>query len=212
MIIAVDGPAAAGKGTLAKRLARHFGLAHLETGLLYRAVGLGALRRGADPADPAAALAAARGLRPEDLADPELRGEAAAEAASKAAALPAVRAALIEFQRAFAKAPPGGARGAVLDGRDIGTVVCPDADVKLFLTAGVEVRAGRRARELRERGREAIDSRVLEDMRERDARDQGRAVAPLTPATDAHVIVTDDLDADGVFARALAVIGDGRAR
>lgn len=206
MIIAIDGPAAAGKGTLAKRLARHFGLARLETGLLYRAVGLKTLRRGADPGDEKAALAAARALRPEDIEDPELRNNGAAQAASKAAAIPAVREALLEFQRAFARTPPGGAKGAVLDGRDIGTVVCPDAPIKLFVTASVEVRAERRLKELRERGLEAIHSRVLEDMRERDARDRSRAVAPLAPARDAHEIVTDGLDADGVFAAALAFI------
>lgn len=212
MIIAIDGPAAAGKGTLAKKLARHFSLAHLETGLLYRAVGQKTLRRGADPGDEKAALAAARALGPEDLEDPELRSDGAAQAASKVAAIPAVREALLEFQRAFARTPPGGAKGAVLDGRDIGTVVCPEAPIKLFVTASVEVRAERRLKELRERGLEAIHSRVLEDMGERDARDRSRTVAPLAPARDAYEIVTDGLDADGVFAAALAFIDARGAR
>ena len=206
VVIAVDGPAAAGKGTLAKKLARHFGYAHLETGLLYRAVGWKLLENKEDPADDLAALRAARALRPEDLENPRIRDDRTAEAASKAAAIPSVRAALLDFQRDFAKHPPGGAPGAVLDGRDVGTVVCPDADIKLFITAGVEVRAERRLRELRERGLEAIHSRVLHEMKERDARDSMRAVAPLMPAKDSFVIDTGNLDADGVFARALGII------
>jgi len=206
VIIAVDGPAAAGKGTLARRLAEHFGLALLDTGLLYRAVGLAVVRRGGDPGDAEAATRAARELTAADLADPELRADAAANAASTVAAIPGVRAALLQFQRAFAASPPAPARGAVIDGRDIGTVVCPDADVKLFVTAGVEVRARRRLKELRERGLEAIHSRVLQDMKARDARDQGRGVSPLVPAEDALVLDTSDLDADAVFAAALDFI------
>ena len=163
MIIAIDGPAAAGKGTLAKRLAAHFGLAVLDTGLLYRAVGLKTVRRGADPNDADAAGAVARELGAGDLVDADLRGDEAANAASVVAAIPEVRAAVLEFQRAFARNPPGNAQGAVLDGRDIVTVVCPQADVKLFVTAPVEVRAGRRLTELRERGLEAIHSRLLQD-------------------------------------------------
>jgi cytidylate kinase len=206
MIIAIDGPAAAGKGTLTRRLADHFGLALLDTGLLYRAVGLATARAGADATDVAAAAAAANTLDPADLDDPTLRGDEAAQLASKVAVIPEVRAALLEFQRAFAHNPPGDAKGAVLDGRDIGTQVCPDADVKLFLTASVEVRAERRVKELRGRGLEAIHARVLRDMKERDARDSGRDVAPLEPADDAFVLDTSDLDADAVFARALEFI------
>lgn len=203
MIIAIDGPAGAGKGTLAKRLAAHFRLAYLDTGLLYRAVGHAVLAAGALPEDPAPATRAAEALDPVALADPALRGEDTAAAASKVSAIPAVRAALLAFQRRFAETPPGGAKGAVLDGRDVGTVVCPDADMKFFLTAAPEVRAERRVKELRERGLEAIYARVLRDMNERDARDRARAVAPLTPAPDALVLDTSTLDADAVFERAL---------
>jgi len=203
VIIAIDGPAGSGKGTLAKRLAAHFGFAHLDTGLIYRAVGHAMLRAGLDPEDKAAAERAAKALDPATFADPALRGDDAANAASKVSAIPAVRAALLEFQRRFAVSPPGGAPGAVLDGRDVGTVVCPDAPVKLFLTATPEVRAERRVKELRERGLEAIYARVLQDLNERDARDRARAVAPLTPATDALVLDTSTLDADAVFDLAL---------
>ena len=206
MIIAVDGPAAAGKGTLARRLAAHLKLAYLDTGLLYRAVGLAVLKAGGDPDDPDAAARAARTLDAADLGDPELRGDRAAGAASRVAAIPRVRKELLEFQRRFATSPPGGAAGAVLDGRDIGTVVCPDADAKLFVTASLEARAGRRLKELRERGVEAIHSRVLEDMQERDARDRKRAVSPLVPAADAYVLDTTELDADAAFAQALDYI------
>ena len=206
MIIAVDGPAAAGKGTLARRLADHFGLALLDTGLLYRAVGLKTLRGGADPSDREAAAQAAAELDEEDLRDPGLRSDEAANAASKAGAIPEVRVALLDFQRRFAAFPPDDAAGAVLDGRDIGTVVCPDADAKIFVTASIEVRAARRLKELRERGREAIHSRVLRDMQERDRRDSGRDVAPLEPAEDAFVLDTSELDPDAVFAEALKFI------
>jgi len=203
LIIAIDGPAAAGKGTLARRLADHFSLALLDTGLLYRATGLKVLNSGGDPADVSAAAAAARALDPEDLKNPELRADGAANAASKVAVIPEVRAALLEFQRDFAKNPPNGAKGAVIDGRDIGTVVCPGADVKLFITASAEVRAERRLKELQERGLEAIYARVLQDMKERDARDSGRDVAPLKPAEDAFFLDTSGLDAEAVFATAL---------
>lgn len=206
MIIAIDGPAAAGKGTLARRLAAHFGLALLDTGLLYRAVGVATKRADADAGDARAAVRAARALRPDDLADPELRGDTAAGLASEVAVIAEVRTALLEFQRGFAERPPGGEPGAVLDGRDIGTRVCPGADVKLFLTANVEVRAERRLKELRERGLEAIYGRVLRDMKERDARDSGRDVAPLEPAEDAFVLDASDLDADAVLAWALEII------
>lgn len=211
MIIAVDGPAAAGKGTLAQRLAKHLDFALLDTGSLYRAVGLAVLRAGGDPEDRAAATKAAQTLDPATLDDPALRSDAAADAASKVAAIPSVRAALLGFQRDFAHHPPGGKRGAVLDGRDIGTVVCPDAQVKLFVTASTEARAQRRFRELRERGIEAIQAQVLQDMKERDARDQARAAAPLVPAEDAIVLDTTDLDAEAAFEHALAHI-DSRLR
>ncbi len=205
-VIAVDGPAASGKGTLGRRLARHFGLAYLDTGLLYRATARRLLERGADPADAAVAAAAARGLGLDDL-DPEtLRDDETANAAGIVAAHAGVRAALIDVQRRFAAAPPGGAAGAVLDGRDIGTVICPDAPIKIFVEAGIEVRARRRHKELRARGLESIYSRVLRDMRERDARDRSRAIAPLVPAGDACVLDTTEADEATVFQGALAFI------
>ena len=205
MIIAIDGPAAAGKGTLARRLARHYGYDFLDTGSLYRGVGLQVLRAGGDPADPAAAKAAAEHLDLKLLAEPDLRGEAAAKAASQVAAQPAVRAALLDFQRNFARRPPGG-RGAVLDGRDVGTVVCPDAKVKLFIIASLEARARRRFRELQDKGQAAIWSAILQDMQDRDARDSRRDVAPLKPAADAVVIDTTDLSPDQVFEAARAIV------
>ena len=206
LVVAVDGPAAAGKGELTRRLARHFNLARLDTGLLYRAVGWAVLQAKADPADESAALAQAKTLTAADLENPDLRSEAAGSAASKVAAIPAVRAQLIDFQRDFAKNPPGGANGAVLDGRDIGTVICPDATAKLFITATAEIRAIRRLKELQAKGVEAIGSAVLRDMMERDARDAQRSVAPLEPAQDAFVLDTSDLDADAVFAAAVDFI------
>jgi CMP/dCMP kinase len=210
MIIAIDGPAASGKGTLARRLASHFGFAHLDTGKLYRATALHALESGGDPGDAAVAEAAARKVRSTDLGDPRLLDEPVAQAASVVAAIPAVRQALIAFQRDFAHRPPGGA-GAVLDGRDIGTVICPDAEAKFFVTAGLEARARRRFAELREANGNAIYERVLQDMKNRDARDSGRRTAPLVPADDAFVIDTTTLDADAVFAVALDHIGRVRA-
>ena len=209
MIIAIDGPAAAGKGTLARRLAEHFGLVLLDTGLLYRAVGMNMVRDGADPDDAVMAEAAAKSLTLKDLEANDLRTDAAADAASRVSAISGVRAPLLEFQRNFAADPPGGAKGAILDGRDIGTVVCPGADAKLFVTASVEVRAERRFKELRERGLDVIHGRVLADMEERDARDQDRAVSPLEPAEDAYQLDTSDLDADQVFAAALGFINSG---
>lgn len=200
MIIAIDGPAASGKGTLARRLAAHFGIPHLDTGVLYRAVGLRVLRQGGDPADKNAAVAAANRLTLDDLSDPALRSDDAAQAASVVAAIPAVRQALQDFQRDFAHQPSG----AVMDGRDIGTVIAPEADAKIFVTASVEVRARRRWSELQQTDQAPMLDEVLDDMRRRDARDSGRTVSPLRPADDALILDTDDLDADEVFARALA--------
>ena len=205
MIIAIDGPSASGKGTLARRLAAALDLACLDTGLLYRAVGAKLLARGQKPEDPAAAEQAAADLALEDLSRADLRSEAVGEAASEVAALPGVRAQLLAFQRRFAAQPPDDKAGAVLDGRDIATVVCPEADVKVFLTANLETRAARRSKELQERGEEAIYPRVLQEMQDRDARDSGRAAAPLRPADDAIVIDTTEMDGDAVFEAVLAV-------
>jgi len=205
-VVAIDGPAASGKGTLARRLAERFGLAHLDTGKLYRATAFLVLQNGGDPADPATATAAANRVQPPLLADPRLLGEPVANASSLVAAVPAVRAALLAFQRHFAARPPDGARGAVLDGRDIGTAVCPDAAVKLFVTASPEARAERRLRELRQRGAAAIYRDVLQDMKERDARDSSRRVAPLAAAPDAITLDTTGLDADEVFELASDII------
>ncbi len=202
MIVAIDGLTAAGKGTLGKRLAATLGFAHLDTGLLYRAVGAKLLAAGGDPHDPAAAEAAALELSATDLTTPGLRREEVGRAASVVAAIPGVRAALVAFQRRFARQSPG----AVLDGRDIGTVICPDAAVKLFVTARPEIRAQRRFDELQALGESATYPAVLRDLQERDARDQARGTAPAKPAEDAIVLDTSDLTADQVFARALAII------
>ena len=196
IVIAIDGPSAAGKGTLARRLAAHFGLPHLDTGLLYRAVGLKAEKTGRPPEEVAA------GLDPADLADPELRTDVAGQAASKVAAMPQVRSKLLDFQKKFALQ----AAGAVLDGRDVGTVICPEAPVKLFVTASAEARAERRYRELRAKGVDTIKPRVLAEMAERDRRDSERAAAPLKAAPDAYHLDTSDMDADAAFAAALAFI------
>ncbi|MDA7430022.1 (d)CMP kinase [Primorskyibacter aestuariivivens] len=193
--IAVDGPAASGKGTISKALARELGFAHLDTGLLYRAVG----RKVLDGVDP---LEAAQALLAEDLENDALRTPEVAQAASKVAVLGDVRAALVDFQRAFARR----AGGAVLDGRDIGTVICPEAEVKLFVTASAEVRAERRFRELSEKGIETSFDEVLADVRARDERDMGRAEAPLKPAEDAVHIDTSRLDVDAAFQAALAAV------
>ncbi len=201
MIIAVDGPAAAGKGTLARRLAQHFSLPYLDTGLLYRAVARRMLDMGADPADPQAAEAAARALVPEDLVRPDLRGPHTDAASSQVAAIPGVRAALLDFQRGFATAG-----GAVLDGRDIGTVIFPEADAKLFVTASVAERGRRRWLELQGRGVAAERKRVIDDLAARDAQDAARAAAPLRPADDAMLLDTTALDAEAAFRRAVAML------
>jgi cytidylate kinase len=201
LVIAVDGPAAAGKGTLARRLAAALGLPYLDTGLLYRATGRRVLDAGADPTDPAAATAAASALTPEDLARTDLRGPAADTAASAVAAIPAVRAALLEWQREF-----GRRHGAVLDGRDIGTVVFPEAPVKLFVTASVAARARRRWLELQARGVAADPAVVEAEMCARDAQDAGRSVAPMRPAEDALLLDTTTLDAEAAFAAALGLV------
>jgi cytidylate kinase len=208
MIIAIDGPAASGKGTLARRLAARYGLAFLDTGGLYRATALKALDRGEDPADPNTAEAAAKALRPEDLSDARLREDRVAQAASVVAAIPAVRAALLAFQRDFAHHPPPGFKGTVLDGRDIGTVVCPEATVKLYVTATAEARALRRFKELQESGNIAIYQRVLEDIEQRDARDRGRQTAPLRQAEDALELDTTALDAEAAFAKAVTLVDE----
>ncbi|CUJ87468.1 Cytidylate kinase [Shimia thalassica] len=193
--IAIDGPAAAGKGTISKAVASHFGFAHLDTGLLYRAVGARTLD-GTDPIEAAKALVA------EDLEADNLRSPEVAQAASKVAVIAEVRAALIDFQRAFARR----SGGAVLDGRDIGTVICPNAEAKLFVTASAEVRAERRYLELSDKDIDISREQVLADVKERDARDMERAEAPLKPAADAVVIDTSDLAIDAAVAKAIAAI------
>jgi CMP/dCMP kinase len=202
MIIAIDGPAASGKGTIAQRLAARYGLPHLDTGLLYRATAAALIAADRDLYDEKAAVAAARGLALMDFEEPLLRGRQMGEAASVVAAMPGVREALLDAQRAFAARP----EGAVLDGRDIGTVICPEAEAKLFITATPEARAARRTRELQDRGEPAIYEAVLQDMKDRDARDSQRRTAPLVPADDAFVLDTTELDADAAFAAALGFI------
>ncbi len=209
MIIAIDGPAAAGKGTLARRIAETLDFAHLDTGLIYRAVARQALAAGATDRDTFVKIAEI--LTAEDLRQPGMRAEEVSQTASRVAAIPAVRAALLDFQRRFAEAPAGDKRGAVLDGRDIGTVVCPGATVKFFVTASPEARAGRRHKELLERGEASIYARVLQEMRDRDARDSGRAAAPLRPAEDAIVLDTTEMTADAVLKAALKVIASRRS-
>lgn len=206
MIIAIDGPSASGKGTLARRLASHLGFAYLDTGLLYRAVALEVLDAGADPRDAKAAVLTARNLDFKILDNPRLRAEKIGEAASLVAAIPGVRAELLAFQRSFAKTPPGGLKGVIIDGRDIGTVVCPDADLKIFVTASPAVRAKRRIRELEERGLPADTEAVLSSVRLRDARDEARKISPLRPAQDAHLLDTTNLDIDSAFKKARVIL------
>ena len=207
LVIAVDGPAASGKGTLARRLADHFGLAYLDTGSLYRAVGMKLLYADKDPTDVAAAIAAARTIKEHDLANPKLRGERVGQAASIVSAIPEVREALLDYQRQFAAKP----EGAVLDGRDIGTVVCPTANVKLFITADIRTRAERRHRQLEDYGITVDYQSVEEDLKERDARDAARPVAPLRAAADAIILDTTGLSANEVFERTLALFQSHRS-
>lgn len=202
MIIAIDGPAASGKGTLGKRIAAHYGLAHLDTGKLYRAVARDTLARRGDPSDAEAALAAAKALDPKTLDDLALIDSKLGEAASIVASHPEVRKELLAYQRALARRKPG----AVLDGRDIGTVICPDAEVKLFVTATPEERARRRYRELIQAGMGVSEAEVLADIRRRDERDKGRATAPLRRAEDAVLLDTTNLDIDAAFRAAIDLV------
>ena len=206
MIIAIDGPAASGKGTLGKRLAAHYGLRHLDTGLLYRAVAKSLLDAGGPLDDVQAAVAAAQALDPAKFDEIALKGPAVGEAASVVSAIPEVREALLAFQRNFAARPPG----AVLDGRDIGTVICPDADVKIFVTASPEVRAARRAREYDAAGQPVDQAAVLADIRKRDERDMNRAAAPLRQAPDAYLLDTTTLGIDAAIRAAIDIVEGSR--
>ena len=207
-VVAIDGPAASGKGSVAARLGEALRLPVLDTGLLYRAVGVAVENSGGDLDDEAVAGSAARDLRPEDLEAEALRTRHAGEAASRVAVHPAVRSALLDFQRAFAAREPG----AILDGRDIGTVVVPGAASKLFVTASPEVRARRRYAQLNAQGDQVTYEAVLDDIRRRDARDGGRAAAPMTPAADAVLLDTTDLDIDAAFDAALRIVEASRGR
>ncbi|MBO9444258.1 (d)CMP kinase [Ruegeria sp. R14_0] len=197
--VAIDGPAAAGKGTISKAVATKFGFAHLDTGLLYRAVGRRTLQ-GMEP------IAGAQALTAEELEQGDLRTAEIAQAASKVAVIPEVRAALVDFQRAFARRTGG----AVLDGRDIGTVICPEAEVKLFVTASPEVRAERRFLELKAKGSDVTRDQVLSDVKERDARDADRSTAPMKPAADAVLLDTSDLSIEDALAKAVEIIEKSR--
>ena len=207
MIIAIDGPAASGKGTLGKKLAAHYGLRHLDTGLLYRAVAKKLMDASKQPTDVAAAVAAAKALDAAQFDEAALKGPTIGEAASLVSAIPDVRAALVTFQRDFAAKPPG----AVVDGRDIGTVICPDADVKIFVTASPEVRAGRRTAEYRGQGRDIDQATVLADILARDARDTGRAISPLRQAADAHLLDTTNMDISTAIRAAIDIVEASRA-
>jgi cytidylate kinase len=207
MIIAIDGPAASGKGTLAKRLAAHYGFHHLDTGLIYRAVAFALIDQGVDLQNEAAAVTAAQGLNPLAFDNPALKSHQVGSAASIVSAIPAVRAALVEFQRQFASQPPG----AVLDGRDIGTVICPAAEVKIFVVADAKIRAHRRTLEVRGRGEAADEAAILADILARDERDQNRTAAPLKPASDAYLLDNSHLDIEGGVRAAIDIVEAVRA-
>jgi len=206
IVIAVDGPAASGKGTLAKRLAHHYGFAHLDSGSLYRLAARNLLRARGDPNDETAAATAARAIDPSGALHLDLSAREIAETASIIAAFPRVRAELLDYQRRFAATPPGGAEGAVIDGRDIGTVVCPMAQAKLYIDALPERRAHRRWLELTVQGQPVCEGAILADIQERDARDRRREIAPLKPAPDAILLDTSNLDIDAAFAAALELV------
>jgi cytidylate kinase len=207
MIIAIDGPAASGKGTLAKRLAAHYGYRHLDTGVIYRAVAHALIEAGSDLKDETAAVTAAVRLDPETFENPALKSQKVGTAASVVSAIPRVREALVEFQRQFAATPPG----AVLDGRDIGTVICPNAEVKIFVVADPRVRARRRTLEARARGEEADEMAVLADIMARDQRDQSRSAAPLKQAADAYLLDNSNLDIEGGVRAAIDIVEAVRA-
>jgi CMP/dCMP kinase len=207
MIIAIDGPAASGKGTLARRLAQHYGYRHLDTGVIYRAVAYTLMRTGTDLRDEALAVSAALALDPQRLDDPALKSQQVGEAASIVSAIPRVREVLVDFQQRFAADPPG----AVLDGRDIGTVICPNADVKIFVVADARVRAYRRTLEARARGETADEAAVLEDILKRDERDRNRSVAPLKPAADAYLLDNTNLDIEAGVRAAIDIVEAVRA-
>jgi CMP/dCMP kinase len=206
IVIAVDGTAASGKGTLAQKLAEHFSFAHLDSGSLYRLVALGVINAGGDPGNEKDALAAAHATDVNGRDDVRLRSAAVGDAASILSVHPAVRAVLLAFQREFAARPPGGAKGAVIDGRDIGSVICPDATAKLFVDARPEVRAHRRWLELTQRGAQPDEAAILKDIEERDRRDRQRTASPLKPSADALLLDTTHLDIDAAFATALALV------
>ncbi len=208
LIVAIDGPAASGKGTLARRIAAHYALAHLDTGALYRAVAYQILRENKDPADLAVAMAAAQALDHTLLESEALRTDEVGKAASVVAAMPEVRTAILDYQRDFAVHPPGGERGAVLDGRDIGTVVCPDARVKFFITATVDARTDRRFKELSQKGIGVTRNEVKQDLIARDRRDAERDVSPLKQDSQAHLLDTTKLSIEAAFAAVCAIIDE----
>jgi CMP/dCMP kinase len=207
MIIAIDGPAASGKGTLAKRLAQHYGYRHLDTGVIYRAVAYALLQKGADLHNEALAVSAALELDPDTFGDPALKSHEVGSAASVVSAIPRVREVLLDFQRQFAAIPPG----AVLDGRDIGTVICPDAEVKIFVVADPKVRARRRTLEAKSRGEEADEAMILQDIIQRDERDRNRASAPLKQAEDAYLLDNTNLDIEAGVRAAIDIVEAVRA-